>query len=110
MKKFMAIFVAFLVAVGAVICTERVHTGYVGVVYSAKGVEQQTISQGWHFMSPLKHVSVEVMYYDDGHQELNTYMVKAQDQNDAINKAHHRFEKSHPGMSCMVQSAERAGG
>ena len=50
MKKFMAIFVA-------VLCTERVHTGYVGVVYSAKGVEQQTISQGWHFMSPLKHVS-----------------------------------------------------
>ena len=57
MKKFMAIFVAFLIAVGAVLCTERVHTGYVGVVYSAKGVEQQTISQGWHFMSPLKHVS-----------------------------------------------------
>lgn len=57
MKKFMAIFVAFLVAVGPVLCTERVHTGYVGVVYSAKGVEQQTISQGWHFMSPLKHVS-----------------------------------------------------
>lgn len=57
MKKFMAIFIAFLVAVGAVLCTERVHTGYVGVVYSAKGVEQQTISQGWHFMSPLKHVS-----------------------------------------------------
>lgn len=57
MKKFMAIFVAFLIAVGSVLCTERVHTGYVGVVYSAKGVEQQTISQGWHFMSPLKHVS-----------------------------------------------------
>lgn len=57
MKKFMAIFVAFIVAVGVVLCTERVHTGYVGVVYSAKGVEQQTISQGWHFMSPLKHVS-----------------------------------------------------
>ena len=57
MKKFMAIFVAFLIAVGTVLCTERVHTGYFGVVYSAKGVEQQTISQGWHFMSPLKHVS-----------------------------------------------------
>lgn len=57
MKKFMAIFVAFLIAVGTVLCTERVHTGYVGVVYSAKGVEQQTISQGWHFISPLKHVS-----------------------------------------------------
>lgn len=25
MKKFMAIFVAFLIAVGAVLCTERVH-------------------------------------------------------------------------------------
>ena len=49
----------------------------------------------------MDYWSVEVMYYDDGHQELNTYMVKAQDQNDAMNKAHHRFEKSHPGMSCM---------
>lgn len=57
MKKFMAVFIAFLIAIGVVLCTERVHTGYVGVVYSAKGVEQQTISQGWHFMSPLKHVS-----------------------------------------------------
>lgn len=41
MKKFMAIFVAFLIAVGAVICTERVHTGYVGVVYSAKGLNSR---------------------------------------------------------------------
>lgn len=232
MKKFMAIFVAFLVAVGAVICTERVHTGYVGVVYSAKGVEQQTISQGWHFMSPLKHVSefpitqqrvvfsnspsdygakehadwhidapanggtiasnltvnynflpehvVElytkfggmdgeslmeskiqndiiayvkevtpqfsvmqiysddragvntaitnylnekltaeyginvssalIVDYDDGNQAFNTYMVKAQDQNDAMNKAHHRFEKAHPNMNCMIHNAEKAGG
>ena len=29
---------------------------------------------------------------------------------DAMNKAHHRFEKSHPGMSCMVQNVEKAGG
>lgn len=29
MKKFMAIFVAFLVAVGAVICTERVLRGLI---------------------------------------------------------------------------------
>lgn len=64
MKKFMAIFIAFLIAVGAVLCTERVHTGYVGVVYSAKGVEQQTISQGWHFMSPLKHGWVTVQGAD----------------------------------------------
>ena len=51
----------------------------------------------------MDYWSVEVMYYDDGHQELNTYMVKAQDQND-------RFEKSHPGMSCMVQNTEKVGG
>ena len=57
MKKFGAIIGAFIMAVCVLLCTERVHTGYVGVVYSAKGVEQQTISQGWHFMSPLKHVS-----------------------------------------------------
>ena len=48
----------------------------------------------------MDYWSVEVMYYDDGHQELNTYMVKA----------HHRFEKSHPGMSCMVQNTEKVGG
>lgn len=38
-------------------CVVRVPVGYVGVVYSAKGVEQTTISQGWHFMSPMKHVA-----------------------------------------------------
>lgn len=57
----------------------------------------------------MDYWSVEVMYYDDGHQAFNTYMVKAQDQNDAMNKAHHRFEKSHPGMNCMVQNVEKAG-
>ena len=34
----------------------------------------------------MDYWSVEVMYYDDGHQAFNTYMVKAQDQNDAINQ------------------------
>lgn len=50
----------------------------------------------------MDYWSVEVMYYDDGHRAFNTYMVKAQDQNDAMNKAHYRFGKSHSGMSCMV--------
>ena len=40
-----------------VLCLNRVPVGYVGVVYSAKGVEQTTLSQGWHFLSPMKHVS-----------------------------------------------------
>lgn len=57
----------------------------------------------------MDYWSVEVMYYDDGNQAFNTYMVKAQDQNDAMNKAHHRFEKAHPNMSCMIQSIEKAG-
>lgn len=57
----------------------------------------------------MDYWSVEVMYYDDGHQTFNTYMVKAQGQNDAMNKARHRFEKSHDGMNCMVHSVERAG-
>lgn len=57
----------------------------------------------------MDYWSVEVMYYDDGHQAFNTYMVKAQDQNDAMNKAHHRFEKSHPNMNCMIHNAEKAG-
>lgn len=50
----------------------------------------------------MDYWSVEVMYYDDGHQEFNTYMVKAQDQNDAMNKAHHRFEKAHPTAICLL--------
>lgn len=58
----------------------------------------------------MDYWSVEVMYYDDGNQAFNTYMVKAQDQNDAMNKAMMRFEKSHSGMSCMVQSTEKVGG
>lgn len=48
---------AAALAVGGMACVERVPVGYVGVVYSSSGVEEQTISQGWHFMSPLKKVS-----------------------------------------------------
>lgn len=58
MKKIISGVVAAVIALFIVCtCIERVPVGYVGVVYSAKGVESQTISQGWHFMSPLKHVS-----------------------------------------------------
>lgn len=45
------------VAVTALVCLERVPVGYVGVVYSAGGVEDKTIPQGWHMMSPLKKVA-----------------------------------------------------
>ena len=60
MKKGIAIAVsavlAVIVAVFCIICLTRIKVGYVGVVYSAKGVEQNTLTQGWHWLSPLKHV------------------------------------------------------
>lgn len=61
MKKYFATIssgiLAAVVALTLLFCLERVPVGYVGVVYSARGVEEQTLSQGWHFLSPLKHVS-----------------------------------------------------
>lgn len=57
MKKLIAIVVALIVAICVVATTERVSAGNVGVVYSTHGVEEETLSQGWHFfISPLKHV------------------------------------------------------
>lgn len=49
--------IAVVLAIGAMCFIERVPVGYVGVVYSAAGVEDQTLSQGWHILSPLKKVS-----------------------------------------------------
>lgn len=47
---------AIVIGLGCIFCIERVSVGNVGVVYSANGVEEQTLSQGWHFLSPLKSV------------------------------------------------------
>ena len=39
-------------------CTERIPTGYVGVVYNMSGgVNGETLSQGWHIVSPTKKVT-----------------------------------------------------
>lgn len=51
-----SVVLALVVAFGAILFLERVPVGYVGVVYSSHGVEEQTLSQGWHWMSPMKHV------------------------------------------------------
>ena len=40
----------------ALLCLERVSVGNVGVVYSAGGVKDQTLTQGWHFLSPFQSV------------------------------------------------------
>lgn len=51
-----SIIVAVALAIGVILSLEVVSTGNVGVVYSTGGVEEQTLSQGWHFMSPFQHV------------------------------------------------------
>ena len=58
MKKSIAIalVVAIIAAIFGVVCLERIGVGEVGVVYSAKGVEEETLSTGWHIVSPLKKV------------------------------------------------------
>lgn len=51
---------AVIIIVGvlcALTCTERVPTGYVGVVYSMNGgVQDEVLTQGWHLVSPTKKV------------------------------------------------------
>lgn len=43
--------------IGAVVCTERIPTGYVGVVYSMNGgVQDEILTQGFHIVSPTKKV------------------------------------------------------
>lgn len=70
-KIVVPVILAFIAAIAFMLCLERVPVGYVGVVYSAGGVEDQTLSQGWHMMSPLKKVSTfpisqqQIVFSDD---------------------------------------------
>lgn len=44
---------------GVVMCTEKVPAGYAGIVYSmANGVTGETLSQGWHIVSPTKKIEL----------------------------------------------------
>lgn len=81
MKKGIAIAVSavlsVVVAVFCIICLTRIKVGYVGVVYSAEGVEQNTLPQGWHWLSPLKHVkqfpvSQQQIVFSDDPSDYNT--------------------------------------
>lgn len=48
---------ALAVAITALICLERIPAGYVGVVYSMNGgVQDELLTQGFHFVSPTKQV------------------------------------------------------
>ena len=64
MKKngFVGAIVLFVLIIGGIIfglmCTEKVPTGYVGVVYNMNGgVDGEVLSQGWHIVAPTKKVT-----------------------------------------------------
>jgi regulator of protease activity HflC (stomatin/prohibitin superfamily) len=72
-----SIVLAAIVAIFCIIWLTRIKVGYVGVVYSAKGVEQNTLTQGWHWLSPLKHVkqfpiSQQQIVFSDDPSDYNT--------------------------------------
>lgn len=56
-------------SVGMFTCVNRIGPGYAGVVYNMDGgIENETLSQGFHFVAPWKHVSeypisTETVYY-----------------------------------------------
>ena len=48
-----------LAAIGGIICTEKIPTGYVGVQYSMSGgVQDELLTQGWHIVAPNKKVNL----------------------------------------------------
>lgn len=55
-KIALSVVLALVCAIVACVFLERVKPGNVGVVYSVGGVEERTLPQGWHWLSPTKHV------------------------------------------------------
>lgn len=57
-----AVFLGIIMVVVVVLCfmcMEKVPAGYVGVVYNMSGgVDGEVLSQGWHFVSPTKKVTI----------------------------------------------------
>lgn len=56
------VFLGAVIVIGLILgamCAERVPAGYVGVVYNMNGgVAEDTLGQGWHLVSPTKHVTL----------------------------------------------------
>lgn len=51
--------IIFLTVICLITCTERIPVGYMGVVYSInKGATGETLTQGWHIVSPTKKVKL----------------------------------------------------
>lgn len=55
-KKIVCALFAVIIAILAVASIEVVDVGNVGVQYSAGGVKDEVLTQGWHFMSPFVSV------------------------------------------------------
>ncbi|MCQ9299561.1 prohibitin family protein [Staphylococcus hyicus] len=51
--KVISIIVSLLITILAFLCVEKVPQGNVAVMYSTKGVKEDTLNAGWHFVSPL---------------------------------------------------------
>lgn len=49
--------VVLILIIIAFMCIERVPQGTVGVVYSPKGVKEETLSPGWHLVGPMNKVN-----------------------------------------------------
>jgi regulator of protease activity HflC (stomatin/prohibitin superfamily) len=50
--------ILILIFITCCMCLTTIGAGYVGVVYNTNGgVEEKTLSQGWHIMSPWQHVT-----------------------------------------------------
>ena len=64
-----------LFVVLAFFCTYRIGPGYAGVIYNVDGgIEDQTLTQGFHVVAPWKHVteypvSTETVYYTKGNPD-----------------------------------------
>ena len=79
MKKGMigGIVLAVVIVIGLLVgfsCATKVPAGYVGIVYSMNGgVSEETLSQGWHIVSPTK----EVVLYSIGIEQ--SYLTAGED-------------------------------
>lgn len=54
--RIIAVVLALIVAVSCISCLERVSVGNIGVVYTSKGVKNETLSPGWHWIGFTERV------------------------------------------------------
>lgn len=55
-KRVVAIVLAVVIAFFCISCLTRISVGNVGVVYTTRGVQDETLSPGWHWVAPTERV------------------------------------------------------